>query len=66
MSRYTGSIYKKSRRYNFSVLETGKELRKKPTAPGIHGTVERNYLNTEFNYKKNKKLDLCMDFLKNN
>ena len=41
MSRYTGSIYKKSRRYNFSVLETGKELRKKPTAPGIHGTSRK-------------------------
>ena len=41
MSRYTGSVFKKSRRYNFSVLETGKELRKKPTAPGIHGTSRK-------------------------
>ena len=38
MSRYTGPVFKKSRRYGFSTLETGKELRKKPTAPGIHGT----------------------------
>jgi small subunit ribosomal protein S4 len=38
MSRYTGPIYRKSRRYGFSILETGKELAKKPTAPGMHGT----------------------------
>ncbi len=38
MSRYTGPIYRKSRRYGFSILETGKELAKKPTAPGQHGT----------------------------
>ena len=41
MSRYIGPAYKKSRRYNFSTLETGKELRKKPTAPGIHGTSRK-------------------------
>ncbi len=41
MSRYTGSVFKKSRRYNFSILETGKELRRKPTAPGIHGTSRK-------------------------
>ncbi len=41
MSRYIGPTYKKSRRYNFSILETGKELRKKPTAPGIHGTSRK-------------------------
>ena len=41
MSRYTGPVYKKSRRYGFSTLETGKELRRKPTAPGIHGTSRK-------------------------
>ena len=41
MSRYLGPVYKKSRRYGFSILETGKELRKKPTAPGIHGTSRK-------------------------
>lgn len=41
MSRYTGSVYKKSRRYGFSTLETGKELLKKPTAPGQHGTSRK-------------------------
>lgn len=38
MARYTGPMYRKSRRLGFSVLETGKELAKKPTVPGQHGT----------------------------
>ena len=37
MSRYTKSSYRKSRRLGFSTLETGKELAKKPYAPGMHG-----------------------------
>jgi len=37
MARYTDSSYRKSRRLGFSTLETGKELAKKPYAPGIHG-----------------------------
>ena len=39
--RYTGPIFKKSRRYGFSTLETGKELRRKTQAPGIHGTSRK-------------------------
>lgn len=37
MSRYTGSTYRKARRLGFSVLENGKELARKPYAPGQHG-----------------------------
>ncbi|ALD66770.1 30S ribosomal protein S4 [Spiroplasma cantharicola] len=40
MSRYTGSTFKKARRYGFSILETGKEFskgKKRTTAPGQHG-----------------------------
>lgn len=37
MSRYTGADYRKSRRLGFSTTETGKELAKKPFAPGQHG-----------------------------
>ena len=37
MSRYTGSSYRKSRRLGFSTLESGKELARKPYAPGLHG-----------------------------
>ena len=39
--RYTGPVFKKSRRYGFSNLETGKELRRKTQAPGIHGTSRK-------------------------
>ncbi len=41
MSRYTGPQYKKSRRLGFSTLETGKELARRPYAPGIHGSSRR-------------------------
>ena len=44
MARYTGPIYKKARRLNFSVLENGKELAKRPYAPGAHGTDRRRKL----------------------
>ena len=44
MARYTGSTNRISRRLGFSTLETGKELAKKPYAPGQHGN------------KKSKKL----------
>ena len=37
MSRHTGSTWKISRRLNYSISETGKELRKRPFAPGQHG-----------------------------
>jgi len=37
MSRFTGSTWKVSRRLNFSISETGKELKKRPYAPGQHG-----------------------------
>lgn len=37
MARYTGSTYRKSRRLGFSVLENGKELARRPYAPGQHG-----------------------------
>lgn len=37
MAKYTGPIYKKSRRLGFSVLESGQELAKRPYAPGQHG-----------------------------
>ncbi len=45
MSRYTGPAYKKSRRLGFSTLETGKELAKRPYAPGQHGNDRRKKLN---------------------
>ena len=44
MARYTGPVYKKARRLGFSVLENGKELARRPYAPGIHGTSRRKKL----------------------
>ena len=37
MSRYTGSTWKQSRRLNYSLSETGDELKKRPYGPGQHG-----------------------------
>lgn len=37
MSRFTGSTWKVSRRLNYSITETGKELVKRAYAPGQHG-----------------------------
>ncbi len=44
MSRYTGSTYRKARRLGFSILENGKELAKRPYAPGQHGNERRRKL----------------------
>ena len=44
MARYTGPMYKKSRRFGFSILENGKELAKRPYAPGDHGQDRRRKL----------------------
>lgn len=41
MSRYTGPAYKKSRRYGFSTLENGKDIARRPFAPGQHGAGRR-------------------------
>ena len=37
MSRFRGSTWKVSRRLNYSISETGKELQKRKYAPGQHG-----------------------------
>ncbi|HHX17186.1 MAG TPA: 30S ribosomal protein S4 [Mollicutes bacterium] len=44
MSRFLGSVYKRSRRVGMSVLENGKELAKKPYRPGQHGTSRQRKL----------------------
>lgn len=40
--RYTGSSWKISRRLNYSILETGEELRKRKYGPGQHGNKRRS------------------------
>ena len=44
MARYTGPQFKKSRRLNFSTLENGKDLARRPYAPGAHGSDRRKKL----------------------
>lgn len=44
MSRYTGPSWKKSRRLGISLSGTGKELAKRPYAPGQHGPSSRENL----------------------
>ena len=46
--RYTGSTWKKSRRLGFSILETQKELGKRPYGPGQHGAPGRKKKNSEY------------------
>lgn len=41
MARYRGSTWKKSRRFGISLSGTGKELEKRPYAPGQHGANQR-------------------------
>ena len=48
MSRYIGSINKKSRRYGFSLLENNKEFlkgKKRTYAPGQHGLNKQKLSN---------------------
>ncbi|MFO7969708.1 MAG: 30S ribosomal protein S4 [Bacillota bacterium] len=44
MSRFTGSTWKKSRRLDYSLSETGKELNKRNYPPGQHGQKRRRKL----------------------
>ena len=44
MSRYTGPSWKKSRRLGISLSGTGKELARRPYAPGQHGPNSRRKL----------------------
>ena len=54
MSRITGSTWKVSRRLNFSISETGKELARRPYAPGKHGKTRRVKL-TNYGLQKQEK-----------
>lgn len=44
MARYRGPVWKKSRRFGISLTGTGKELDKRPYAPGQHGPGQRKKL----------------------
>ena len=54
MARYTGPSYKRSRSVNFSTLENGKELARRPYKPGQHGMDRRSKL-SEYGTQLNEK-----------
>jgi len=54
MARYTGPAYKKSRRLGFSTLENGKELARRPYAPGLHGK-DRKKKSSEYGIQLQEK-----------
>ncbi len=53
MARYTGPMWKKSRRYGFSLSETGKELANRAYAPGQHGQARKKQ--SEYGLQLNEK-----------
>jgi len=53
MARFTGSSWKVSRRLGYSISETGKELNKRPYAPGQHGQKRRKM--TEYGLQLQEK-----------
>lgn len=57
MSRYTGSTYKKSRHLNFSILDTGEELKKRAYGPGQHG-ADRKRKASEYSLQLTEKQKL--------
>ncbi len=57
MARYTGPVYRKSRRIGFSILETGKELVRKPYVPGAHGK-KRQRKQSDYALQLNEKQKL--------
>lgn len=57
MARYTGSVWKKSRRLGISLTGTGKELDKRPYAPGQHGPNQRRKL-SEYGLQMQEKQKL--------
>lgn len=57
MSRFTGSLWKKSRRLGISLTGTGKELEKRPYAPGQHGANTRRKI-SEYGLQMQEKQKL--------
>lgn len=56
--KYTKSIWKRSRRLNFSILENEKELQKKPFGPGQHGKQKKKN-NSEYKIQLIEKQKLA-------
>lgn len=61
MSRYTGPSWKVSRRLDISLSGTGKELARRPYAPGQHGQNNRRKL-SEYGLQLREKQKLRMTY----
>ena len=55
MARYTGSSYKQARRVGVSLLESGKELARRPYGPGQHGNDRKRRPSTYGEQLKEKQ-----------
>lgn len=55
MARYTGPVWRISRRLNFSILETGEELRKRAYIPGQHGSASKRVKQSGYGLQKAEK-----------
>ena len=58
MARNTGPTWRISRRLNFSVLETGEELAKRPYIPGMPGSATRRVKQSNYGLQKAEKQKL--------
>src|SRR5699024_5943048 len=54
MSRFTGPMWKKSRRLGISLTGTGKELSTRPYAPGQHGANQRRNISEDRRQQQDK------------
>ena len=55
MARNTGPVWRISRRLNFSLLETGEELTKRPYIPGQHGSPTKKVKQSNYGLQKAEK-----------
>lgn len=55
MARNTGPVWRISRRLNFSILETGEELTKRPYIPGQHGSPTKRIKQSSYGQQKAEK-----------
>ena len=58
MARNTGPTWRISRRLNFSILETGQELTKRPYIPGQHGVAGKRIKQSNYGLQKAEKQKL--------
>jgi len=58
MARNTGPVWRIARRLNFSILETGEELVKRPYIPGQHGSAQKRVKQSNYGLQKAEKQKL--------